>query len=393
MDPAEFRKKTVLSPVIFVIGLVSLFTDMSSQMIVPILPVFLTTVLGVQVGMVGIIEGIAESTASVLKFFSGWLTDRLGHSKLLMVLGYGLSNLIKPFFAISSTWGAVLAIRFADRFGKGIRTSPRDAFLANTTTKEDRGKAFGFRRSMDTLGAALGPLLAFAILASFPGSYSLVFWLSAVPGLVAVFLLLFFLREKKREKVHHEKNPFPKITFKQMDRRFMWFTLVYTLFSIGNFSDAFLVLRAQDVGIAVALIPLTYFLYNIVASIFSTPMGIISDRIGRRPVLIFGFLIFAIIYFAFGVVHNRMAIWILFVLYGLYYAATDGIQKAYVADLVQEGQRGTALGTFNALTGFAALPASVIAGFLWQSFGPTVAFAASGSLAILCAILMLLFRI
>lgn len=302
------RKKTVLNPVIFVIGMVSLFTDMSSQMIVPILPIFLTTVLGVQVGIIGIIEGIAESTASILKFFSGWLTDRLGHSKLLMVLGYGLSNLIKPFFAMSSTWEAVLTIRFADRFGKGIRTSPRDAFLANTTTKEDRGKAFGFRRSMDTLGAALGPLLTFAILAYFPKSYSLVFWLSAVPGVLAVLLLLFFLQEKKRDQQKNDTKALPKITFKQMDRRFMWFTLIYTLFSIANFSDAFLILRAQDIGIAVALIPLTYFLYNIVASLFSTPMGILSDKFGRRPVIIFGFLIFAIIYFAFGVVDNTTTI-------------------------------------------------------------------------------------
>lgn len=387
------KRRKLVNHVILVIGLVSFFTDMSSQMIVPVLPLFLTSVLHVQVETIGLIEGIAESTASVLKLFSGWLTDRLGHYKLLMVLGYGLSNLIKPFFAMSAHWGTVLAIRFGDRFGKGIRTSPRDAFLANTTTKEERGKAFGFRRSMDTLGAALGPLLAFGILAYDQGAYRLVFWLSAIPGVIAVLLLIFFLHEKKSEELKEERKSLPKIGFSHLNRRFMWFTLIYTLFTIGNFSDAFLVLRAQNVGISAYLIPLTYFSYNMVASLFSMPIGILSDRIGRRPVLIGGFLIFAMIYFAFGLVNNTLLIWILFILYGLYYAATDGIQKAYVADLVQKEQRGTAMGTFNAFTGLAAFPASMIAGFLWQSFGPSVAFGASSFLAILCAGLMIVFRI
>ncbi|MEH7095010.1 MFS transporter [Neobacillus vireti] len=396
MESERHSKKQFfgLSSVIFVLGMVSFFTDLSSQMIVPILPLYLTSVLHVQVGTVGMIEGIAESTASILKFFSGWISDRFCKRKWLMVGGYGLSNLIKPFFALSSTWGQVLFIRFADRFGKGIRTSPRDAILADTTTKEERGKAFGFRRSMDTLGAALGPFVTYLILTQWNGSYQAVFWISAIPGLMATLLLIFFLKEKRNPlKTPGNVKGLPKISFKGLSPRFVWFTLITFLFTIGNFSDAFLILRAKDVGMTAAYIPLTYFAYNIITSIFSTPFGIISDRIGRRPVLITGYIMFALIYLGFGLVHTVMGIWVLFFVYGLYYATTEGIQKAYVADIVPEGQRGMAMGTFNALTGIAALPASVMAGFLWQSFGAFTAFGVSSLLAIISAILMLFLRI
>jgi len=383
-----------LNSVIFVLGMVSLLTDLSSQMIVPILPLYLTSILHVQVGTVGIIEGIAESTSSILKFFSGWISDQFGKRKWLMVGGYGLSNLIKPFFALSSTWGQVLFIRFADRFGKGIRTSPRDAILADTTTKEERGKAFGFRRSMDTLGAALGPFVTYLILTLWNGSYQAVFWLSAIPGLIATLLLIIFLKEKRKSiKTPSNVKLLPKISFKGLSSRFVLFTLITTLFTIGNFSDAFLILRAKDVGMAAEYIPLTYFAYNIITSIFSTPFGMLSDRIGRRPILITGYVMFALIYLGFGLVHTVFGIWILFFIYGLYYATTEGIQKAYVADMVPEGQRGMAMGTFNALTGIATLPASVMAGFLWQSFGAFTAFGVSSLLAIISALLMFILRI
>ncbi|SDO32385.1 Predicted arabinose efflux permease, MFS family [Paenibacillus sp. yr247] len=395
MEPLSQPKKRnlfAMSPVIIVLGLVSLFTDLSSNMIVPILPLYLTSVLHVQVGSIGIIEGIAESTASILKLFSGWITDRVGKYKLLMLIGYGLSNLTKPFFALSASWNQVLMIRFSDRLGKGIRTSPRDALIADSTTKEERGKAFGFRRAMDTLGAALGPLVAFGVLAMFTNNYLLVFWLSVIPGLIAVALIVFFLKEKTYNATE-KQSKLPQIGFKNLNRRFMWFSLISTLFTVGNFSDAFLVLRAQDAGMYPALIPLAFFAFNISCSILSMPIGILSDRIGRRPVLISGFFIFAAVYFGFGMAKSVAWIWVLFFLYGFYYAFTDGIQKAYIADIVPEGQRGTAMGTYNALTGLAALPASIIAGFLWQSFGPMVAFSSSSIIAILAAILMIIFRI
>ncbi|MCY9691477.1 MFS transporter [Paenibacillus alginolyticus] len=392
MSQPEKRKLFAMSPVIVVLGLVSLFTDLSSNMIVPILPLYLTSVLHVQVGSIGIIEGITESTASILKLFSGWITDRVGKYKLLMLIGYGLSNLTKPFFALSASWNQVLMIRFSDRFGKGIRTSPRDALIADSTTKEERGKAFGFRRAMDALGAALGPLVAFGVLAMFTNNYRLVFWLSVIPGLIAVALIVFFLKEKKHNDTE-KQSKLPQIGFRNLNRRFMWFSLISTLFTVGNFSDAFLVLRAQNAGMYPALIPLAFFAFNMSSSFLSMPIGMLSDRIGRRPVLISGFFIFAAVYFGFGMAKSVAWIWVLFVLYGFYYAFTDGIQKAYIADIVPEGQRGTAMGTYSALTGLAALPASIIAGFLWQSFGPMVAFSASSIIAILAAILMIIFRI
>ncbi|WP_246042060.1 MFS transporter [Cohnella pontilimi] len=392
MEEPSNKKKRKMNPVILVLGLVSLFTDLSSNMIVPILPIYLTTVLHVQIGSIGIIEGIAESTASILKLLSGWITDRTRKHKLLMLMGYGLSNLTKPFFAMSGTWSQVLLIRFADRFGKGIRTSPRDALLADSTTKEERGKAFGFRRSMDALGAALGPLAAFGVLAVFTNNYRLVFWLSVIPGVIAVALILIFLKDKKQEGNGNHAS-IPRIRFRNMSRRFIWFTLISTLFTVGNFSDAFLALRAQDTGMNAALVPLAFFAFNMTSSIFSMPIGMLSDRIGRRPVLISGFAIFALIYFGFGRANSVKWIWILFILYGLYYAFTEGIQKAYIADIVPQGQRGMAMGTYNAMIGIATLPASVMAGYLWETFGPVVAFSTSSAIAISAAVLMIVLRI
>lgn len=395
MEPTESIKKRIfgVSPIIAVLGLVSLLTDLSSEMIVPVLPLFLTSVLHINVGAVGIIEGIAESTVSILKFFSGWISDQLGRRKPLMVAGYGLSNLVKPLFALSTSWGQVLTIRFADRFGKGVRGAPRDAMIADVTTIENRGRAFGFHRAMDTLGAAFGPLLAFWILTNFQEDYRTIFWVSSIPGIISVILLLVFLKEKPL-KIHQFRNKgLPKIRFKQVDRRFLLFTFVSTLFAIGNSSDAFLILRAQNVGMSPALIPLAYFAFNVTYTIFSMPAGILSDRIGRRPVLVAGYLVFALIYFGFAMVQRSTWIWGLFIVYGLYYSATEGIQRAYIADLVPEGQRGTAMGTFNACTGLAALPASVISGYLWELIGPVAAFGFSSLLAVLAAILMLVLRV
>jgi MFS family permease len=387
------REKKVLGvrSIIFWIGFVSLLTDMSSEMIVPILPLFLTSVLHTQIGTIGIIEGIAESTASVLKLFSGWFSDQIGKRKPLMIIGYGLSNLIKPFFAITTSGWQVLFIRFGDRFGKGMRGAPRDALIADATTKEDRGKAFGFHRAMDTLGAVIGPLVAFIILNTYHGQYRTIFVLSAIPGVLAIFVLIFFLKEKKKDE-NSEQRGLPKISLKQMGRKFVVFTLISTLFALGNSSDAFLILQAKEVGMKDTLIPLAYLVFNLTYTFFSLPTGILSDRIGRRPVIISGYVIFAIIYLGFGLVHHPLGIWILFVFYGLYYAATEGIQKAYIADLVPMGNRGTAMGTFNAFTGFAALPASIIAGFLWQAFGPLATFATSSGLAILAAILLFIIK-
>ncbi|MEB3103138.1 MFS transporter [Ferviditalea candida] len=416
-----------LNSTIVVLGLVSLFTDLSSEMIIPVLPLFLTSVLHVQAGAIGVIEGLAESTASVLKLFSGWFSDRIGKRKPLMVFGYGLSNLVKPLFAVSASWGQVLGIRLADRFGKGLRGAPRDALLADVTTPADRGRAFGIHRAMDTLGAAIGPFSAFWILAVFDNNYRAVFWFSAIPGVLAVALLVFLLKERKAgahggsvgeanvtdlTNGEAEKNeapqadtrgekataarspqPLPKIGFKQLSSKLKGFTLAATVFALGNSSDAFLILRAQDAGMAAVWIPLAYFAFNITYTLFSVPAGMLSDRIGRRPVIVAGYLIFALIYLGFGLASNAGWIWVLFIVYGVYYAATEGIQKAYVGDLAEQGGRGLAMGTFNALTGLAALPASIISGALWQMYGPMAAFGFSSALAVAAAGLMVFMKV
>lgn len=399
----ERKMRFGLNSTIVVVGLVSLFTDLSSEMIVPILPLFLTSVLHVQVSAVGIIEGMAESAASVLKLFSGWFSDRMGKRKPLMVFGYGLSNLVKPLFAVSATWGQVLSIRLIDRIGKGLRGAPRDALLADVTTPANRGKAFGIHRAMDTLGAAIGPFSAFWILAAFHNNYRAVFWFSAIPGIIAVLLLLFLLKERKARTqgdMHEEHGKeasaartLPKIGFKQLDGKLKGFTLAAVVFALGNSSDAFLILRAQDAGMAAVWIPLAYFAFNITYTLFSVPAGMLSDRIGRRPVIVTGYLIFALIYLGFGLASNAGWIWFLFIAYGLYYAATEGIQKAYVGDLAEQGGRGLAMGTFNALTGIAALPASIISGVLWQIYGPMAAFGFSSALAAAAAGLMLIMKV
>lgn len=382
-----------VSQIIIVTGLTSLLTDFSSEMIVPILPLFLTSVLHVTVSDVGVIEGIAESTASVLKLFSGWISDRLGRRKPLIVLGYALSNITKPLFALSGSWGQVLAVRFVDRIGKGVRGAPRDALIADATTKQERGKGFGFHRAMDTLGAAIGPLVAFFILMDFKGNYRTIFWVSAVPGILAVLLLIFFLKEKRNGATHENTGSLPQLGFKSLGRRFMLFSVVTTLFALGNSSDAFLILRAQSVGMPATFIPLAYFTFNMVYAVFALPVGIWSDRIGRRTVIVTGYLIFAGIYLGFGLAKNSTWIWGLFIVYGLYYAATDGIQKAYIGDVVSTGQRGMAMGTFNAMTGLAALPASMVAGILWQGFGPMATFGVGTVCALAAAALMMIFRV
>ncbi len=394
---------------VFVAGLVSLFTDISSEMIVPVLPLFLANTLKAGAASIGVIEGIAEATASLLKFLSGWVADRFGRRKPLMVVGYGLSNVLKPLYALCSTWGQVLAIRFGDRFGKGIRGTPRDALIADSTTPSNRGRAFGFHRAMDTLGAAIGPISAFVILGMAGGDYGAVFRWSTVPGLVAVVLLVAFLREGKpasrsvaspaagpdgnplEGRAPGSGHPRPQAT--GFGRKYVLFAVATMIFALGNSSDAFLILRAQDLGVAAPLVPLAYFTFNAVYSVFSFPAGIVSDRIGRRPVLVGGYLIFGAIYFGFGLARRAWQAWWLFALYGLYYAATEGIQKAYIADLVPEGGRGRAIGAINALTGICTLPASVVAGFMWQNVSPPAPFFLGGALAFIAAAWIVVFRL
>ncbi len=370
-----------------VAGVVSFFTDLSSEMIVPVLPLFLSITLGAPAAAIGVIEGIAESTASVLRVFAGWLSDRAGKRKPLVVAGYSLSNLTKPLLALAGSWPQVLAVRFADRFGKGIRGAPRDALIADSVGPERRGLAFGFHRSMDTVGAAGGPLIAFATLAFLPENYRAVFWIAAIPGVIAIAVAVFFLRDIARPPAPGQA---PKLGFAGLGRGFMLFTLIAGLFALGNSSDAFLILRARNLGLAPAVIPLVYFAFNVVYAVLATPFGALSDRVGRRRLLMAGYAIFAVVYLGFAVAGGaagRAEAVALFLVYGTYYALTEGVQRALVVDLVPSGLRATALGTFSTVTGVALLPASVVAGALWDRVGPAAPFFYGAALAALAVIL------
>lgn len=375
-------------------GLVSLLTDISSEMIVPVLPLFLTGVLGASAQVVGLIEGVAEFTASLVKSVSGWLSDRAGRRKPLMVLGYGVSNVVKPFLGLTGSWGQVLAIRFADRFSKGVRGAPRDALIADSTPTHLRGRAFGLHRGLDTVGAAIGPLTAALVLNLYAGNLRAVFWWTAVPGVLAVLLLVGFVRDTGRRAAGAAPTaPSPvmrgwSLSLQPLVPRLRWFVVVSTVFAIGNSADAFLVLRAQGLGLSVALVPIAYFLFNASYAVLSYPAGALSDKIGRRPVLLGGFIAFALIYAGFGAARHSWQVWILFLFYGIYYAGTEGIQKAYMTDHVGAEQRGTAVGILNAWTGLAALPASLIAGVMWDRFGQPATFYVSAAIAVLATLLL-----
>ena len=356
---------------VFVAGLVSLFMDISSEMIYPLLPIFLTTVLGASKATVGIIEGIAESTASILKVFSGWLSDRLGKRKLLMGIGYGVSVLSRPIMATAVNWGEVLTARFVDRFGKGVRTAPRDAIIADSVENNNLGRAFGFHRAMDTLGAVIGPAIAFLVLALFLNNFRLVFWLSVIPGIISVLLIIFFITEKAHKR---ETAAIPKLTIKDFNGNFRFYILIIFIFSMGNSSDAFLILRAENIGIPKEFIPIVYLIFNLVYSLSSTPLGILADKIGMKKMILFSFLFYAGIYAGLAFVSNQYQILGLFILYGLFKGMSEGTQRAYLASIAPPERKATAFGIYHMAVGFALLPASIIAGTLWDKIGPEATF-------------------
>ena len=356
-------------------------------MVYPLIPLFLTNALGAPVIAVGVIEGIAESTASVLKLVFGWASDRISRRVPFTFAGYGLSAIAKPALALAYHWPIVLLFRFGDRSGKGIRTAPRDALIAESTDAAARGRAFGLHRAMDTTGAIVGPITALGLLAWFGDhSYRLVFVIAGIPGLISVLVLL-AVREIKHAP-HEGKLP-ALLSLHGYDRRFLIFLGVTLLFSFGNSSDAFLVLRSQNLGLGATAVVFAYVLYNISYAALSMPAGIHSDRIGRKPVLISGFAIFAAVYAGFALATSGWAVWPLFIVYGAYIAFTEGIGKAYVADLVPVDRRGTAMGLYNACISVMLLLSSIIGGGLWDLFGPSATFVFGASTAAAAALLLL----
>jgi MFS family permease len=369
---------------VFVLGLVSLFTDIASEMLYPIVPLFLHLVLGAPMVIVGLIEGAAECTASILKVVSGWYSDKTRKRKPFVVAGYSISAISKPLMALAYGWPLVLVARLMDRTGKGLRTSARDALIADSSDVAHRGRSFGLHRSMDTIGAVAGPLIALGILYLSGDNYRLVFLVAFIPGLLSIMLVTFFISERKRPVTE-------RISFKFSDfgRDYKVFLLITAIFAVGNSSNVFLFLRAENLGFSWYMVILSYVLFNIVSSLGAFPLGTLSDRLGRRNILGAGFVVFGIVYFGFAWVQHSFYIWLLLIFYGLYEALTEGIGKAYVVDLVPSGKRATALGIFHGASGFMMLFASIIAGLLWDILGPSAPFIYGGAAAALSALLLI----
>jgi len=392
---------------VFYTGLVSFFMDVSSEMVYPLVPLFLSSVLGVNKSVIGLIEGIAETTASIVKLFSGWLSDRLGRRKALMEAGYGISAISRIGLALAGTWGVVLAVRFVDRFGKGIRTAPRDALIADASTSGDLGRNFGFHRAMDQFGAVVGPGIAFLVLAANPGAYRAVFWLSVIPGLIAVLVIAVFIHERRAPRrvsmVSHGTQDGAKdaagglklvVTsalrrVKTLRGPLLNYVLITGLFSLGNSSDVFLILRAQDLGVAAALIPIMYLVYNLIYSGLSVPAGLLADRLGRRRLAVAGYLVFAVAYAMMALVGSAAGAWLGFLVYGVYMGVADGNGRALLAQMSPSDRRATAFGVYHGVVGLAALPASVVAGLLWERVSPAAPFWVGAAAAIAAAVLLM----
>ena len=375
------RKKILgLSANVVLLGIVSFFTDLSSEMILPLLPLFLLG-MGASVSAIGLIEGIAESTASLLKVYSGWYSDKIGRRKIFVSSGYALSAVAKVFFAVSVFWHHVLVVRFVERMGKGIRTSPRDALIADSTDVKSYGKAFGFHRAMDTSGAIFGVLLALVLVSYF--TYREIFLIAFVPAAISVIFVL-KVKEKKKER----RSVSLILGVKKLDQKYKLFLVAATVFALANFSYAFLILKAKDVGMSDRGVITLYLLFNIVYTFLAMPAGIISDRISRKRVIIAGYLVFGVMCMGFVFASTLFHLVVLFGVYGFYYAIIEGVQKAYIADLVEPAERGTAYGTFHTVIGLAAFPASLIAGLMWQYVDPSATFIYGAFLALLAASLL-----
>ena len=375
---------------VIALGVVSFFTDVSSEMIYPLLPVFLTVTLGADAAFVGAIEGAAETTAALLKLASGWWSDKVQRRKPLVVVGYSLASIARPLVAIAQSATQVLAIRVTDRVGKGLRNAPRDALIAESVDPSIRGRAFGFHRAMDNFGGVVGPLIAFAALSGMFASLRTVFWLSAIPALLAVLVLVFFVRDVRRTPRAPAKDARGLDLRRPMGARFWRVLGVIFLFTLGNSTDAFLLLRANQLGVPVALAPILWAALHVVKTASNVPGGVLSDRIGRRPTLIAGWLLYALVYLGFARAGTAWQAWALFAGYGLYFGLTEGSERALVADMVPLESRGTAYGWYNLAIGLGALPASLLFGLVWDRAGAPVAFLMGASLALTAATAMTL---
>ncbi|MBI3459111.1 MFS transporter [Candidatus Azambacteria bacterium] len=381
-----FKKEKIFSipKNIFILGLVSLLNDASSEMIYPLIPVFLTTVIGANIVTIGIIEGIAESAASFLRAFSGYFSDKIRKRKIFIFSGYLFSMIARPALSLATSSFHVFLVKFFDRIGKGVREAPRDSLISLSVHNGEVGKFFGFHRAMDTTGAIIGPILAFLLLPLLANNLRHLFFLSLFFGILVMVLIIFFVKDKTQESCSQPFN----FSLKLFDWRFKLYLLALFILSLATFSPAFLFLKAREAGLSIILIPLIYAAANVVYALFSTPAGILADHIGHRNTLMIGLGIFVLTFIGFGSTNNIKLIWLLFILWGLYSALTDGTIRAITSDLVPEDLRGTAFGLQSMIMGLALLPASVIAGFLWQNFNSSIAFYTSASLAFIAMIVL-----
>ncbi len=375
-----------LSKNVIVLGFVSLLNDTASEMIYPLLPIFITKVLGLSALTLGTIEGIAESSASLLKILGGYLSDRLRKRKIIALIGYSISAISKPLLGLAETGSSVMFLRLIDKAGKGIRTSPRDALIADSTEPSLYGKAFGFHRSMDTLGAILGPAIAFVLLPKINFNYRTLFMLTAIPGAFAVMILAFHVKEiislKPTEKPTWK-------SLKELPRTLKLFLAITLIFSLGNSSNTFLLLRAQEIGAPSAILPLMWLFVNVCYTFSAYYGGVLSDRLGRINMIFIGFLIYSFTYAGLAFAKTTSYAWLLFGLYGIYLGITDGVERAFIADMTPEHIRGTAYGIYHTLTGIALFPASLLTGFLWDKYGSSFALSICAGLSLISAGLLL----
>ncbi|HBH12687.1 MAG: Major facilitator superfamily MFS_1 transporter [Clostridiales bacterium 38_11] len=372
------------------LGLVSFFADISAEMVYPIIPLYLTSVFGATPALIGIIEGIAESIASLLKVFSGYITDKYNNKKPIAFLGYATGLIYKIALIVASSWGGILGARIIDRIGKGIRTAPRDVMVSESVDRNRMGTAFGIHKALDMAGSAIGILIAYLLLSSENGAfdYKNLFLISIIPALLSLAIIP-FIKEKKENRTIKEREPFWK-NVKKLDAQLKLYLLVAFLFTLGNSSNAFLLLRAKSVGFNDTSVILLYFIYNITASLLAIPLGKRSDQVGRKRLLVAGYLVFAIVYIGFAFAYNKTFMIALFVLYGVYTAMIAGVERAFIAEISPQELKGTMLGLHSTIVGIALLPASTIAGVLWTSFGAETPFVFGAFLSLAAAFVLII---
>ena len=372
----------------FFTGLTSFFTDTSTKMVYSVMPLFLLSI-GASKTTISLIEGIAESTASLLKAISGYWSDKIGKNKPFMIIGYGITAIITPLYALARIPIQILFFRFFERIGKGLRAAPRDSLISGSIKKNEAGKTFGFQKAMDNSGAIVGPLIAFLLLSIFPLNYSYIFLLATIPAILGVLTIIIFIKEAKAEK----KETTNKISLKLLPKKFYFFLIIIFVFTLGNSADALLLVKTSETGIDKSYIPFVYMIFNTVSVLLAIPIGKLSDRIGREKLIILGFIVYAIVYYFFGRFNSINVFIFLFILYGFYSALTDGSQKAMISDIVSKDLKGTGFGIYHAVLGITLLPASLIAGLLYDKVNSNAPFYFGSIMALIATILMIIFTV